>query len=811
MPDPPASPSALAKLHNPRWTEPRHIVFLDTLLVWLSQRVAPAGLLRKLETNRPIPADVPDDELLPFTRLGVSEPPRHGKALALDTPIPTPTGWVAMGDLRVGDQVFSDTGEPCTVIGVSPVWRDRPVYSVRTDDGDEIIADEEHEWMARLDYKHPARIQTTKALARPRGKRAMIRRQGPLALPDEALPIDPYVLGAWLGDGTSAHATITQGAGDIEWLRGEIERLGHPTRDRGTHSTFGVGGMQTPLRQMGLLRNKHIPTMYLRAGIEQRRSLLQGLVDTDGYVAGDGQVEVCLTNERLARDVHELVCSLGRKASIIYGRATIGEQDFGPKYRVMFYMAGAARMPRKAVRCRDVTKTPHRYVSAAFAGYADTMCIEVDSPTHLFLAGRSMLPTHNSEMCSRYFPAWYLGTYPHHHVILTSYGDGFAKTWGRKARNVLEALGERCFGIRVSQRTKAANDWEIEGHEGGMMTAGTGGGITGRGANLAVGDDLVRGAKDAASPVIQGNAWDWWQSELSTRLEIDGDGLEPIVLIPMTRWNEGDILGRILSNEEDQEDEEQWFVLRMPALAEENDPLGRQPGEALWPERRPLRFLQRLRDRTNAYWWSALYQQRPTPLEGDVFRRSTWQFYDEAPPIASWPGGTFVDTAGWKDVKTADFAASATVLHVGKELYWLNAAKGRWTFNQLVEHLIDVYAQFPLPIYVEDVAWATPLVQVLRDRVPGVVPMPTGGIAKTVRAIAASPYQHAGNFHLPRKASWTKEFIDEHAAFPNGAHDDQVDTTSMAAIRLLRASLIPLDLPRDEKKQNDSISVGGRM
>jgi hypothetical protein len=107
----------------------------------------------------------------------------------------------------------------------------------------------------------------------------------------------------------------------------------------------------------------------------------------------------------------------------------------------MFYMAGAAKMPRKLTHCRDVVKTPNRYVSASFAGYADTMCIEVDSPSHLFLAGRSMLPTHNSEQCSRYFPAWYLGRFPDHHIIFGSYGGQYAASWGRKARNVLEAVG----------------------------------------------------------------------------------------------------------------------------------------------------------------------------------------------------------------------------------------------------------------------------------------------------------------------------------------------------------------------------------
>jgi predicted phage terminase large subunit-like protein len=341
-----------------------------------------------------------------------------------------------------------------------------------------------------------------------------------------------------------------------------------------------------------------------------------------------------------------------------------------------------------------------------------------------------------------------------------------------------------------------------------MITAGTGGAITGRGANAFVGDDLVKGAQDAASETMQNTAWDWWQSEASTRLEIDHDGLEPIVLLVMTRWNEADILGRILGNEDEQDDDETWYSIVLPALAEEGDPLGRAPGEALWPERRPLQMLERIKSRLSAYWWSALFQQRPTPLEGDLFKRAAWQYYDVA-PAGFHPGYIFVDTAGWKDIRSNDFAAYASIIRVQKDLYWLNAKHGRWTFPQLLQELRDEHDRTGLPICVEDVPWARPIIQTLQAELEGVVPFVIGGLAKEVRAMSASPYQHAGNFHLPRGKSWTKEFVDEHAAFPNGMHDDWVDTTSMGAIRLLRAALQPLELPPEEPR-GDVVVIGGR-
>ncbi len=402
-------------------------------------------------------------------------------------------------------------------------------------------------------------------------------------------------------------------------------------------------------------------------------------------------------------------------------------------------------------------------------------------------------PRHGkSEECSRYFPAWYLGKHPDHHIILASYGDTYAKSWGRKARNVLEAIGLEAFGVMVSKRTSAANDWEIEGHGGGMVTAGTGGAITGRGANCFVGDDLVKGAQEAASPVVQESSWEWWQSDASTRLEIDADGLEPIVLLPMTRWNENDILGKILANEDDEDDGETWYVLRLPAIAEDNDALGRKPGEPLWPERRPLDFLQRIKRRISAYWWAALYQQRPTPIEGDIFKRSWWQRYELGKfPTQPISGFNCIDTAGYDTKKTGDYAVIHSACRIVRSIYSTNLQRGHWTFVELKERAKNAQLDNGWPILVEDVPWAKPLIQSLRAEGCTVVSFAPGGHSKEARADAITPTVESGNWYLPIGASWVDDFIEEMAAFPNGAHDDQVDTASMLGIRLLLGGRLP--------------------
>ncbi|MCC6419952.1 MAG: hypothetical protein IT429_17085 [Gemmataceae bacterium] len=247
------------------------------------------------------------------------------------------------------------------------------------------------------------------------------------------------------------------------------------------------------------------------------------------------------------------------------------------------------------------------------------------SPPHLTLLNRKLLdvaagrcrrlvismpPRHGkSELTSRYFPAWFLGSYPDRRVILTSYEANFAAGWGRKARDVLGATGH-LFGVKVSGASSAADRWEIEGREGGMVTAGVGGPITGRGADVLIVDDPVKNAEEARSPTQREKAWDWFKSTAYTRLEPNGS-----VILIMTRWHRDDLAGRLLSQAADL-DGYRWEVISLPALATESDPLGRQPGEALWPQRYPAERLEATRKDIEAFWWAALYQQDPTAEGG---------------------------------------------------------------------------------------------------------------------------------------------------------------------------------------------------
>src|SRR5947209_7737818 len=235
----------------------------------------------------------------------------------------------------------------------------------------------------------------------------------PLKLPEVDLPIAPYFLGAWLGDGSSRSNQITSAD---PALIPEIEKDGYTVRSLKNPYLYAVDdengkavsrwqpGMTGRLRALGLLRNKHIPAIYLRSSEQQRRALLAGLLDTDGTVSPTGAIEFTTTSPRLAQDMFELACSLGLRPALRSGRARLKQKDCGPKWTLSFTTQERVfRLPRKAntrqERLRNYTpeRNRFRYVIAVHAvPTRPVRCIQVDSQSHLYLAGRSMIPTHNS-------------------------------------------------------------------------------------------------------------------------------------------------------------------------------------------------------------------------------------------------------------------------------------------------------------------------------------------------------------------------------------------------------------------------------
>jgi deoxycytidine triphosphate deaminase len=348
----------------------------------------------------------------------------EGKALALDTPVPTPLGWKTMEQLRVGDQVFDERGLPCLVVGATGAMVGRPCRQVVFSDGSTIVADDQHLWQTcsksgRDHGHHRTALVTTAQIAQSllaRGEHNhQVALSDPAQYPLRPLPVDPYVLGVWLGDGTSTKSEIT--CADAPILQ-EIVDAGYAVKRQAGRYQFRIGGvghtrdvltgrylgnssLSSTLRKLNLLGNKHVPTEYLLAGEAQRVALLQGLMDTDGYVDKVGRCEFTSTRECLADAVVELAASLGLRPVKSKKRATLNGIDCGPAYLVKFSPNRPVfRLPRKLERQR-LAGTHHLFraiVDVREVGSVPVRCIQVSAPSGLFLVGPTFIPTHNSSL-----------------------------------------------------------------------------------------------------------------------------------------------------------------------------------------------------------------------------------------------------------------------------------------------------------------------------------------------------------------------------------------------------------------------------
>ncbi|MGV8966229.1 MAG: replicative DNA helicase [Cellulomonas sp.] len=361
--------------------------------------------------------------------------PAIGKALALDTVLPTPTGWTTMGEVRVGDALLAADGTTTLVVGATDVMVDRPCYEVTFDDGSVLIADALHEWStttraSRRTAGAPAEIRTTEEIAATvrcataeRRANHAVRIAMPLALPEATLPLDPYALGVWLGEGNSASARFAAADPEIAMRiegRGLVARevtsppgearlyaLQFPPLDpivpESCHRDHGtVAGV---LRGLEVLNNKHIPLAYLRASESQRRALLAGLLDTDGTVNPTGSPQFTVTSRRLAEDFRELVHSLGYRTGWssrqVRGRSDASSTAFTTTFTTDddVFALERKRLVHKDRRRVSTPRLKQRFiVSAVEVASVPVRCVEIDHADHLYLAGRSMIPTHNSTM-----------------------------------------------------------------------------------------------------------------------------------------------------------------------------------------------------------------------------------------------------------------------------------------------------------------------------------------------------------------------------------------------------------------------------
>lgn len=399
---------------------------------------------------------------------------------------------------------------------------------------------------------------------------------------------------------------------------------------------------------------------------------------------------------------------------------------------------------------------------------------------------------------------WALIRNPETRVGIASYAQSLAEQFSGEIRSwITSNAGEENtldLGLRIARDNGAKRRWQLSGHRGGVVAVGIGSGLTGRPLDALIIDDPFADATQAGSAYFRDRVWDWWQSVGSTRLAPGA----PVIVI-LTRWHEDDLAGRLIGAE----DGKRWRVVNIPALADhdpakgQTDPLGRQPGQWLnSARRRTVTQWEQIKVAAGSRTFNALYQGRPSPDTGDVWKRAWWRRYDrflwsQHPTI---PGAYLVPDMdeviqswdmAFKDTKGSDFVVGQVWARKGADVFLLEQVHKRLSFTDTITAFQSMTARWPQATakYVEDKANGTAVIDQLRSKIPGIVPV-TPTESKYARANAVAPVIEAGNVYLPAAAvalgGWDPEaLIDEAAAFPNAAHDDQVDGTSQALSRML--------------------------
>lgn len=465
------------------------------------------------------------------------------------------------------------------------------------------------------------------------------------------------------------------------------------------------------------------------------------------------------------RVLHEL-----RKAAEIYGRERV--LDPSP-----------AALAERVTRGRWV-RAPHLdLISARIVEAVDgrTRRLTISTAPRM---GKSLLT-------SVWTVAWFLARYPSASVIVTSYSDAVAERFGRQTREIIREYGTE-LGLALSDDSTAMSRFDLV-TGGSARFVGVGSSLTGTGADLLVVDDPIKDAEEAHSAPAREKLWSWWCEVARTRLEPGGTAI-----VCMTRWAVDDLVGRLLS--EGLNGGERWEELRLPAIAEEGDPLGREIGVPLWPQRFDAEALDTTRRAVGARVWNALYQARPSPIEGGAYFKRAWferRWSPETLPRAFDEVLIACDTAGQiislrklgserKPIST-DFCTAFVIARKGADRYvlpyWIH---DRLDFNGTIRALAALREKVPSvrSVLIENSPLGSAAVATLQRVMPGVIAVKPEG-SKAARWSAASPALESLNVLFPPDslAPWMGDVIEECVAQPNAAHDDIPDALCLGLNR----------------------------
>lgn len=386
-----------------------------------------------------------------------------------------------------------------------------------------------------------------------------------------------------------------------------------------------------------------------------------------------------------------------------------------------------------------------------------------------------------SELVSRCLPAYLLGRNPDARVAAASYAADLARLMGRAVQRSMDEAAYRALfpetrlegsNIRTvadGRYLRNSDEFECVGRKGGYVCRGIGGGLTGRGFDFGIIDDPVKDASEAWSEVVRAAVWEWYTQVFLTRQEAHAS-----ILLTMTRWHEDDLAGRILNSD----DGKNWELVKFQALNPS------YMGGTLWPQKYDQAWMEAQKKALGSRSFEALYQQEPRIGDGGVWRTSWFRQWRSLPSELS----NF--TQSWdfaaKDTKDGSYNVGQVWAERGADKYLIDQVRFRGGMNDALTMFKALCAKWPQcrAKLIEDKANGSPILNMLEQEVGGMIATNPGIRGKVERAQAVAPFIEAGNIWIPAEASWLSDFLSEIEAFPNGAHDDQVDAASQALERL---------------------------
>lgn len=601
----------------------------------------------------------------------VQMPPQHGKEISDNQIVTTTKGLKKHGDLIVGDYVFGRDGTPVKVLWVSE--KTRSEYVVSFSDGAKIECHGNHEWTVYNRFRQKEETIETKHMASStiyngdgkRGSRYKYHVDSNVCVMFDSrnVDLDPYVLGAWLGDGDSSCGIIHIGNNDVEIIGNSTYKF---KESKGTTTRkFYSQELNLLLKNNGLIKNKHIPDMYKYNSVEVRKNVIAGLIDTDGYVYHrNGRITISNTNKRIIDDAAFILRSLGQSVVVCEFKPRVSSSGIVGKkivYQLCFNptMTFPTKVKRKKITKLSINKKRAIVSIERKEGLGYGNCIQVEGG--IYLVGDTFIPTHNSEGSSRKLPAFMLGLNPDTKICIGSYAATIARDFNRDVQRIIDTpkyreIFPKTF-LNGSNVVTMANTYlrnsdviEMVGHKGSLRVVGRGGSLTSKTVDVSILDDVYKDYAEGNSPIVRAAAWKWYTTVVRTRLHNDSQEL-----IVFTRWHDDDLIGRIEKSGEIIIDVTRWADL-------DNIPLGawvrinfealktgepteidpRPVGAALW-EGRHSRMKLEAQKALDPVQFQCLYQGNPGSAEGRLYQPfKTW--------VEKSDYGTYIRSGAYIDV-----------------------------------------------------------------------------------------------------------------------------------------------------------------